>query len=105
MSREVTPNFKRVQKAAPSKLSADRRWANDVKRRDGKCQYAGCKSPLEAVQAHHIASRKQRPDLRHELANGVTLCINHHHWVHANPSEAVALGFISRERYEKAHRS
>lgn len=78
---------------------ADIQWANAVKERDHwQCQKCG-KEDL-ANEAHHVATRRRRPDLRHVLANGKTLCFDCHGFVHAHPKEAVALGLLSAEKYE-----
>lgn len=80
---------------------ADIQWANAVKERDHWiCQKCG-KEDL-ANEAHHVATRRRRPDLRHVLANGKTLCATPcHRWVHDNPIEAEKLGLLSTEKYER----
>ncbi len=57
---------------------AYRCWMLKVKKRDDwKCRIANenCKGRLEA---HHILSWKNYPELRYELNNGITLCLAHH---------------------------
>jgi 5-methylcytosine-specific restriction endonuclease McrA len=57
--------------------AADRDWRNAVFARDGyTCQACGQKGGR--LQAHHIQPFKARPDLRHDLANGQTLCVPCH---------------------------
>lgn len=55
-----------------------REWMLSVKRRDGwKCRIGNqdCKGPLEA---HHILSWRDYPELRYKLNNGISLCHAHH---------------------------
>lgn len=53
-------------------------WMLAVKRRDGwKCKISNidCNGRLEA---HHILTWKDHPELRYEENNGITLCVFHH---------------------------
>jgi hypothetical protein len=53
-------------------------WRKEVYERDGfKCRIANsdCKGRIEA---HHILSWREHPDLRYQLNNGITLCHRHH---------------------------
>ena len=53
-------------------------WRKAVKDRDGwKCKISNnnCKGRLEA---HHILTWKDYPELRYEVNNGITLCQAHH---------------------------
>lgn len=55
-----------------------KQWRRNVKNRDGwKCfiNDENCEGRLEA---HHILSWKQHPELRYEINNGITLCRYHH---------------------------
>jgi hypothetical protein len=55
-----------------------RYWAYGVKKRDlGKCRMSNkdCKGQLEA---HHILNWVEYPELRYDVNNGITLCLNHH---------------------------
>jgi predicted restriction endonuclease len=53
----------------------DEQFARDVKDRDDwKCVICG--SPIR-VQTHHIIPRENRL-YRHEMLNGITLCVLHH---------------------------
>lgn len=55
-----------------------REWMRAVKTRDGwTCRIANinCKGRLEA---HHILSWQNFPELRYEINNGITLCVAHH---------------------------
>jgi 5-methylcytosine-specific restriction endonuclease McrA len=48
------------------------KWAREVKTRDNhKCQECGTTEDLEA---HHIKSWADYPDLRLDVSNGITLC-------------------------------
>jgi hypothetical protein len=55
-----------------------KQWSLDVKKRDKwSCRIAdiNCEGRLEA---HHILSWKDYPELRYEVNNGITLCHHHH---------------------------
>ena len=53
------------------------------------CQRCGIYN--EYVDTHHIYTRSHRPDLKHEVSNGVALCRSCHSWVHHNPREAAEI--------------
>jgi len=58
----------------------DNDWRKRVFERDGfMCQNCGDTGYLEA---HHIKSWKDYPELRSNLNNGITLCLNCHYAVH-----------------------
>ena len=60
-----------------------RMWAGAVKFRDGmRCAVCASKDRLEA---HHIISIADRPDLKLSLDNGVALCKKCHKSVHLEP--------------------
>ena len=48
-------------------------WRNAVLNRDGVCRCCGVDKP-QHLEAHHIFSWKDYPDLRFNVDNGVTLC-------------------------------
>jgi len=53
-------------------------WSKNVKNRDGwtcKIDNQDCEGRLEA---HHILSYKEYPELRYQITNGITLCHAHH---------------------------
>ena len=55
-----------------------RRWRTDVFSRDGyKCKMA-TKDCGSYIEAHHILSWKEYPELRYKINNGITLCHAHH---------------------------
>jgi predicted restriction endonuclease len=64
-----------------SRMNSDRTrgdslWRKHVKERDNyMCQVCGCRDNLHA---HHIKPKSSFPGLRHDLANGITLCRSCH---------------------------
>lgn len=57
-------------------------WRVAVYKRDGfKCQH--CKKPDLRLNAHHLKSFSEYPDLRFNVDNGITLCEQCHKKVHA----------------------
>ena len=58
-----------------------REWRNKVFERDNwtcqKCSVRGI-----YLQPHHIYNWSEYPELRHEVGNGITLCIEHHKKFH-----------------------
>lgn len=63
--------------------AASSRWSREVRKRDGfRCKQCGESS--KRLHAHHIVSWKENKMLRHEISNGITLCIPCHHKIHAN---------------------
>lgn len=98
-SRKCVPKTRGSNKR-DERASADRAWSKAIKERDGMiCRR--CQKFDPSIHAHHIAPRSQRPDLRHSLGNGVCLCASCHTWCHHNPTEAVKLGLLSAEKYER----
>jgi hypothetical protein len=104
---------KKSLKAKPdAKLAA---WARKVKARDGnECQVSrfrglgaygftgiACSGVLDA---HHIAEKSLRPDLKYELSNGIALCRRHHSWIPLNRAEAIRIGVLSDATYEAAQK-
>lgn len=69
-----------------------------------RCRRCG-KQDAENNQAHHVAPRSRRPDLKSDLNNGITVCPDCHTWIHLHPIEAEAAGLLSSETYEKAYAS
>jgi hypothetical protein len=67
-----------------TKSSAYRVWRMNVFVRDGfTCQICGAKKPL---QAHHVLSYKDFPDLVFRVDNGITLCKPCHYKLHGRKS-------------------
>lgn len=60
-----------------------KKWAQRVKKRDGKCKVCGS---FDGLQAHHIVSWAKNTDLRYDISNGVTLCKECHAIEHPNLS-------------------
>jgi hypothetical protein len=53
------------------------KWRKQVFRRDGyKCRMPNCCG--KKLEAHHIDRWVDNPLLRYEVANGITLCKQHH---------------------------
>lgn len=61
-----------------------------AKRQDGKCARCG----MHGTDWHHRRRRNVRDGHEHCACNGVLLCRADHKWVHDNPAEAKALGWI-----------
>ena len=81
-------------------------WVRQVLERDGnRCQWPkGCKTGDKRIDAHHKAKRSQRPDLKYDVRVGVALCRTHHERTDTHRDEAIALGLILEETYEKARK-
>ena len=80
---------------------ADVEWKQAVRERyNYTCQRCGIYNLH--IDCHHINTRARRPDLKHDVNNGVTLCRRCHSWVHHHPAEASVLGLLGGESYEKA---
>ena len=61
-----------------------RSWRRKILQRDNRtCKM--CES-IEKPIAHHIVEAKERPDLKYEITNGITLCQKCHIEVHKNNS-------------------
>lgn len=83
-------------------IHADAIWSWVIRERDDhRCQRCG-KRDQANNHAHHVAPRSRRPDLKKVLSNGMTVCPPCHKWIHDNPIEAEAKGFLSFATYEKA---
>lgn len=55
-------------------------WRLSVFKRDGfKCVI--CQKSKAGLEPHHIIRKIERPDLIHDIDNGVTLCTAHHEYV------------------------
>lgn len=95
---EQKPGNRRLKTHRES--AADRQWKRAVRLRDDyTCQRCGVQQPY--IHAHHIAPRGRRPDLIHDVDNGMCLCFECHRYVHEHPKESTAQGFLSDEKYEK----
>lgn len=109
----LAPTRRRMKQASfrlnRAPREADQMWARAVKERDNHtCQWPMCgfcrNVPSPHCNAHHKALRSARPDLRHDLDNGVTVCGQRHSWIHSSEGreEAIAAGFLDLTSYELA---
>lgn len=88
-----------TDKYGRSGRKADKEWREAVRERDNfTCRRCGKYDPY--IHAHHVATRSRRPDLKHDVDNGICLDGTCHQWVHHNPVEAERLGFLVESRYE-----
>lgn len=98
--RETAPRvntMRRTSMKRRGRCGRDAAWSKQVRMRDGQiCQRCG----KFGDEAHHVATRSRRPDLKHVLSNGATLCHDCHRWVHDNPLAAVRAGLLSEDSYE-----
>jgi hypothetical protein len=53
-------------------------WRNLVKKRDNNCCKIDNEDCCGKIEAHHILSWREHPELRYEVNNGITLCRFHH---------------------------
>lgn len=84
-----------------SRRSADLIWQRAIREKDNStCRRCGIYQ--KSIHTHHIATRARRPDLKHDISNGMCLCGRCHSWVHNNIKEATVLGFLSTKKYEKS---
>lgn len=105
LARKLVPGTARTLKTrGPS--AADRKWKKAVRERDDfTCRWPGCGFYSLHIHAHHIHTRKQRPDLRHDPANGAALCNEHHDRLHhtvEGRQRGRELGLLGTETYEAA---
>jgi len=66
--------------------TADIKWSRRIRERDGCCQI--CRKSDKMLNAHHLIPR-QFIEWRHEMDNGITLCVHCHQFgkfsAHKNP--------------------
>lgn len=99
-------NAKAYRLRSKPETSAMKKFKREVRERDNyTCQFPGCQVYDLHIDVHHIAKRSQRPDLKLVVSNGICLCRQHHDWTDLNHDEAVRLGLLSLETYEKARRA
>lgn len=85
---------------------AMRRFKREVRERDNyTCQFPKCGYYSKHIDVHHIAKRSQRPNLKHEVSNGLCLCREHHGWTDRHHDEAVERGLLNTESYELAKKN
>jgi len=79
-TEENNPNWqggKTIQRQSEMAKIEYKQWRKSVYIRDNyTCQHCG--QIGGNLEAHHIKSWKDYPELRHEITNGVTLCIRCH---------------------------
>ena len=86
-----------------SRRNADLIWQRAIREKDNSiCRRCGIYQ--KSIHTHHIAPRSRRPDLKHDISNGMCLCGRCHSWVHNNVKESTKLGYLSTEKYEKRTR-
>lgn len=78
---ERTGRIKPRGKRAKANACPDDQWSKQVKARAaGRCEVCGCKGQ----HAHHIRTKKTWPQYRHDLRNGIFVCLDHHEEAHGN---------------------
>lgn len=83
-----------------NKRKLDFEWQRIIRERyQFLCQRCGKFD--ERIHAHHVATRAQRPDLRLDPNNGITLCGSCHMWVHGNPKISYEKGWLRRADYDR----
>lgn len=56
-----------------------KQWRLSVYKRDKfQCQWPGCSVFKKQLNAHHIRTWANFPNLRYDISNGITLCKFHH---------------------------
>jgi len=100
-------SFKRKSRLRYKPSAADRAWSKAVLDRDGhRCQWpGGCQTGDSRIDPHHRYERSQRPDMRHNVAQGLALCRTHHHWLTYHRAEAIEMGLIFTETHEYAQKA
>ena len=77
-----------------AKLRTLKEWSAAVKARDGKCMCCGATT---ALVAHHVKPKSQYPELKFDLNNGQTLCVDCHKEHHKeNPVSGLGKGVVSK---------
>lgn len=95
--------LKKRSKRVNSNQYKEEQWKKAVRARDRwQCQFPGCFFFSRSIDAHHIAMRSRRPDLKFDRDNGISLCREHHSWVHSHQAEANKMGLLSADSYEAA---
>lgn len=73
----VTPEIRRIRNSTEYKV-----WRLAVFERDGfRCQMPQCDQEERYLHAHHTKTFSERPDLRFDVSNGVTLCKTCHNGI------------------------
>jgi hypothetical protein len=116
LARSSKPMRNRSTRKAGRDAELDNARVIVLARDRGECQFwtrVGC-APASAIAGwakapphrcgrgvivHHIRRRKNRPD-DHDPAHMVTLCRDHHDYVHANPAASYEVGLLARTTQE-----
>jgi|ERR1041384_1255023 len=107
------PKRAKKLKASRSRLRARRdpqmvAWSGAVLERDEHhCRWPECNERGPQVIAHHIQTRRQRPDLKYQTENGAAICTRHHDLLHHTLNgrrRARDLGLLGGTTYEKAQK-
>ena len=89
-----------IKPKSAKRIVQDREFAKvrlEVLFRDGHCAFifdsthGPCGGPLDP---HHIVTRARDRKMALDPDNLITLCRNHHSWVHDNPAEATERGLL-----------
>jgi 5-methylcytosine-specific restriction endonuclease McrA len=79
------------------------KWAAIIKKRDNyTCQLCG-ETNKKLLEAHHIKSKRDFPELTLNFDNGVTLCLKCHLIQHSNDVHAANLIMCKIVKYERQH--
>lgn len=76
------PNLTQEDRIKSRKTKKDTKWRKSVYTKDNyTCQVCGAKNCK--LNAHHLDGWAENPELRYDVTNGVTLCINCHNKFHS----------------------
>jgi len=93
------PNITDEERQTKRKYPAYYEWRISIFERDNyMCQFCGL--PID-LNAHHIESYNNNPELRIEVSNGITLCENchmdfHHQYGYGNNTKEQLIEFINK---------
>lgn len=96
----------RLRPVSKKRAKADKDWpeirAFVMERDDNACQFYKGRGALVGVaphggelDPHHVVPKGRDIQLRLEPTNLLTLCRNHHDWVHAHPNASTAFGLLA----------
>jgi hypothetical protein len=95
---QLYPEGARIRPAFPEDFQEARREA--FARANFECEVKREDCWVQAPIAHQIESRYgydayYDPEVTQTSDNILICCMNCHNWIHANPEEAISLGFLS----------
>jgi hypothetical protein len=96
---ELHPSYKGFLESKRTNKSKLRTWASIIKKRDDNC-CKKCKS-TDNLQAHHIKSYKDFPELRFDINNGILLCGQCHALEHEYDLKSVKQLILYRNEKQK----